>query len=175
MSQSNNKIYYKYEEIHSSVQNAALLVTKFKPDYYIAISGGGLIPARMLRTVVNVPILTVCMKLYDDTTNQPTEMSYIQWLDQSTIDKLVGKRVMIIDEVDDTRTTIYNCVERFLQYNLGALGVFVVHNKIKPKKVDKLQDGVIYIAAENIEDRWIVYPWDSNDIVAHNELSSLNK
>ena len=170
-----NKYYYRYEEIHKSVQNAAPLVKEFKPDYYIAISGGGLIPARMLRTVVNVPILTVCMKLYDDSTNKPTEeMSYIQWLDQSTIDKLKGKRVMIIDEVDDTRTTIYNCVDRFLQYDLDALGVFVVHNKLKPKKVANLQDGVTYIAAENIEDKWIVYPWDSIDIGVHNELS-LNK
>lgn len=169
-----DKIYFTYDEIHNSIKRVAHLVKEFNPDYIVAISGGGLIPARMLRTHCNVPILTVSMKLYDDKTHKPKDKpDYVQWLDDKNEQLLIGKRVIIVDEVDDTRTTLYNCVEQFLKYKLSGIGVFVVHNKLKDKMVDNLQDGVVYIAAEDVLDSWIVYPWDNlEDMEEHNNMAA---
>lgn len=78
-------------------------------DCIVAIGGGGFIPARMLRTFVKIPILAVSLELYDDATNTRKDTpTKIQWFDDvSGVGKRVqGKRVLIVDEVDDSRTTL---------------------------------------------------------------------
>jgi len=75
----------------------------------VAIGGGGFIPARMLRTFVKIPIITVSLELYDDETNTRRERpTKLQWFDavSGVGDRLKGKRVLIVDEVDDSRTTL---------------------------------------------------------------------
>ena len=75
--------------------------------FQVAIGGGGFIPARILRTFVHIPILTVALQLYDDQTNTPKEEpTIIQWFDSQNLQKLKGKRVLVVDEVDDSRTTL---------------------------------------------------------------------
>ena len=45
--------------------------------------------------------------------------------------------------------------------NKTNLGIFVVHNKIKPKAlVNENLDIAYYLAGEDVEDNWIVYPWE---------------
>ena len=51
-----NKLNYTYHEIHNMVKEGSLRLKDFKPDYIVAVAGGGLIPARILRTFINVPI-----------------------------------------------------------------------------------------------------------------------
>jgi hypoxanthine phosphoribosyltransferase len=59
--------------------------------------------------------------------------------------------VLIVDEVDDTRTTLQFAVEELLhKCQPKRVGVCVVHNKIKPKK-GILPEGVAYFAAENVQ------------------------
>lgn len=96
----------------------------------IAIGGGGYVPARMLRSFLksadspNIPIQAIGLSLYEslppahasgDTTpggevEQPgTKVTRTQWLDLTSLGEmgnLVGKRILIVDEVDDTRTTL---------------------------------------------------------------------
>ena len=71
--------------------------------------GGGFIPARMLRTEVKKPILAISLELYDDATKTANEtVLRKQWFTEEpgTFGALVrGKRVLIVDEVDDTRVT----------------------------------------------------------------------
>lgn len=69
-----------------------------------------------------------------------------------------GKRVLIIDEVDDTRATLQYAVEELKKTNNpAAVGVLVVHNKLKPKK-GTLPDDVTYIAGEHVPNAWNCYP-----------------
>ena len=89
----------------------------------IAIGGGGFIPARMLRSFLkepgqpNVRIMAIILSLYEEIESENgiekpgTQVVRTQWIDyhQSKID-LVGKNVLIIDEVDDTRTTLHYAV-----------------------------------------------------------------
>lgn len=92
----------------------------------IAIGGGGFIPARILRSFLkkpgspNIPIQAIGLSLYESL-GEDTEVEQIgtkvtrtQWLDLTALgqmENLVGKRILIVDEVDDTRTTLEYAVK----------------------------------------------------------------
>jgi hypoxanthine phosphoribosyltransferase len=84
-----------------------------------------------------------------------------QWLDDEIIKQFVnGKTVLIVDEVDDTRTTLYHCVEELKKYSTPTkIIVSVIHNKLKLKR-RVLTEDIIYIPGKETGDEWIVYPWD---------------
>lgn len=111
------------ESAESSLQD-------LNPQLMIAIGGGGYIPARILRTFMkqqgrdaagnatsrNIPIQAIGLTLYEsagtddaDVEVPGTKVTRTQWLDLSALgemENLVGKRVLIVDEVDDTRRTL---------------------------------------------------------------------
>jgi uncharacterized protein len=95
----------------------------------IAIGGGGYVPARILRSFLkqpgspNIPIQAIGLSLYEQLpSTHPsshstpgeveapgTKVTRTQWLDLTSLgemENLVGKRILIVDEVDDTRTTL---------------------------------------------------------------------
>ena len=145
-----DKLKPSYNDIHNIVKKIADKVIEFKPDVIIAISGGGLIPARMIRTHIKKPIFTVGFTLY----NKEDKMMEI------LKDYLDKKTVLIIDEVDDTRTTLYHCVKEIKKcVTPKNIIVSVIHNKIKLKKY-LLTGDIIYIPGKEIGDQWILYPWD---------------
>jgi hypoxanthine phosphoribosyltransferase len=88
---------------------------------------------------------------------------------------LIGKNVLIVDEVDDTRTTLEYAVrelEKDVEAAVQKLGrqgekthfsIFVLHNKDKPKKGNLPQDILEgrYSAARTVGDVWINYPWEA--------------
>eukprot|EP01098_Paradermamoeba_levis_P014538 TRINITY_DN6981_c0_g1_i1.p1 TRINITY_DN6981_c0_g1~~TRINITY_DN6981_c0_g1_i1.p1 ORF type:complete len:177 (+),score=49.82 TRINITY_DN6981_c0_g1_i1:97-627(+) len=172
------KLYFSYEEIHELVGVLSEKIKEFNPDVLVAIGGGGFIPARILRSYIHKPILAVGLELYDDVTNLPKEEpTKTQWFDEhsNAEQRLKGKRVLVVDEVDDTRTTLQYCVAELMKmYSPSAVGVMVLHNKLKPKR-GKLPESVTYFTGKDLEDRWVVYPWDSLDIVTHTQLANSQK
>jgi len=99
----------------------------------VAIGTGGFIPARILRTYLGKPILAVGIAYYD-IHDQP--MAYprkVQWIEEAE-KQLADKRILLVDEVDDTRTTLEYCTTELLSYKPKALAVAVLHNKNKEKK-----------------------------------------
>ena len=117
----------------------------------------GLIPARIIRNYIKKPIYVVTLSLYDECEkkNEKNEINVIQWVDL----ELKDKKVVIIDEVDDTRQTMDYCIQRLkLVNNANNIGVFVLHNKLKSKVGDL--SNIHYMSCETIEDKWVVYPWD---------------
>ena len=57
------KYYCTYNMIHKTIRALAFEIkeSSFKPDVIVAIGTGGFIPARMLRTFLYKPILTVAV------------------------------------------------------------------------------------------------------------------
>ncbi|KAI9840298.1 MAG: hypoxanthine-guanine phosphoribosyltransferase [Sclerophora amabilis] len=211
------KVYVTYNEVHKLCQkNADRILEDFQPNLMIAIGGGGYVPARILRSFLkrnnasNIPIQAIGLSLYEnlgssnadktpaDGTNggvdpvveQPgTKVTRTQWLDLSSLEmaNLVGKRILIVDEVDDTRTTLEYAVKELqkdvetARQKLGREGekttfsVFVLHNKDKTKKgqlpADMLSENR-YLAAETVSDIWICYPWEATDIDEHDRLAT---
>jgi hypoxanthine phosphoribosyltransferase len=88
---------------------------------------------------------------------------------------LIGKNVLIVDEVDDTRTTLEYAVrelEKDVEAAVQKLGrqgektnfsIFVLHNKDKTKKGNLPQEILKgrYSAARTVGDVWINYPWEA--------------
>ncbi|KAF2107859.1 hypothetical protein BDV96DRAFT_672674 [Lophiotrema nucula] len=186
--------------IHKLCQDSAeRILNEFAPNLMIAIGGGGYVPARILRSFLkrpgspNIPIQAIGLSLYEslgtDPVEQPgTKVTRTQWLDLSSLEmaNLIGKNVLIVDEVDDTRTTLEYAVRELekdvqeAQTKLGREGekttfsIFVLHNKDKTKKGNlpgSLIDQGKYLAAKTVGDVWICYPWEATDIDEHDRLS----
>ena len=148
------KIYYTYQDITNLIENNVSKIKEYNPDYIIAIGGGGLIPARIIRNYIDKPIYVVTLSLYDEC-EKKNDINVIQWVDLD----LKDKKVVIIDEVDDTRQTMDYCIQRLkLVNNANNIGVFVLHNKLKSKVGDL--SNINYMSCTEIDDKWIVYPWD---------------
>jgi hypoxanthine phosphoribosyltransferase len=103
----------------------------------IAIGGGGYVPARILRSFLktpgspNIPIQAIGLSLYEQLASDRVEeapgtrVTRTQWLDLSSLGEmsnLLGKRVLIVDEVDDTRTTLEYAVKE-LEKDVEAAAV----------------------------------------------------
>ncbi|KAK4099459.1 PRTase-like protein [Parathielavia hyrcaniae] len=201
------KLYVTYNDVHKLCQESApKILADFKPDLMIAIGGGGYVPARILRSFLkqpgshNIPIQAIGLSLYerlsgsaaDDAVETPgTRVTRTQWLDFTALGEmssLVGKRVLIVDEVDDTRTTLEYAVKELqkdveeARAKMGSdlkteFGIFVLHNKDKPKKgtlPENLTNGR-YLAARTVGDEWICYPWEAMDIDEHDRNAAAAK
>ncbi|KGO36538.1 hypothetical protein PEX1_035680 [Penicillium expansum] len=199
------KQYATYNDVHNLCKNSAKApLGSFDINLIIAIGGGGYIPARILRSFLktpggpNIPIQAIGLSLYerlgtDSVEEVPgTKVTRLQWLDiNSSMANLIGKNVLIVDEVDDTRTTLQYAVEELekdvneAQKQLPAgdkrkdlktnFFVFVLHNKQKAKKgklpEDMTDNDNRYHAAVTTGDVWICYPWEAENIEDHDNLA----
>jgi len=159
------RYYLTYNEIHQTVKELADRIKRsgFNPDVIVAIGTGGFIPARIIRTFIDKPILTVGLQYYNRA-NRPEEMPRkIQWIDEVE-KKLPGKRILLVDEVDDTRVTLEYCLRELLSHRPAEMAVAVLHNKRKKKAGIIPGEVSRYYVGRELEDRWICYPWDALDI-----------
>ncbi|CAG7847131.1 Hypoxanthine-guanine phosphoribosyltransferase Short=HGPRT; Short=HGPRTase [Serendipita indica DSM 11827] len=190
-----------YSDVHKLIGKAAerIIQSNFKPDLIIAIGGGGFFPARVMRTFLkdpstkrNIPILAIGLSLYESlpgTTEEQLGKAVVrtQWLGPSK--ELLGRKALIIDEVDDSRTTLEYAVKELqkdMELELAKLdeneregqqtkfGIFVVHNKRKPK-AGTLPPDIPYFAGAEVDDVWLDYPWEMKDIDEHDRLAALAK
>ncbi|KAI9871710.1 MAG: hypoxanthine-guanine phosphoribosyltransferase, partial [Pleopsidium flavum] len=187
--------------VHKLCQaSAQRILDDFQPNLMIAIGGGGYVPARILRSFLkrpgssNIPIQAIGLSLYetlggDNQVEEPgTKVTRTQWLDLSSLEmsNLVGKNILIVDEVDDTRTTLEYAVKELekdvetARKKMGQEGekskfsIFVLHNKDKQKKGHLPEDMLNehrYLAAKTVPDVWICYPWEATDIDEHDRLA----
>ena len=168
------KIWYTYDEIHHVIKQLAAKIQAADTPYdaMIAIGGGGFIPARILRCFLDIPIYAVTTAYYDsDNEGQTTEsVRKIQWIDPLP-SELRGKNVLVVDEVDDSRVTLEFVLNELLKESFATVGVAVLHEKLKPKR-GSLPEGIPYYSGLTVEDWWINYPWDAEDIVEHNRLAA---
>jgi len=190
-----------YNDVHNIIKRSAEQVNQFKPDLVIAIGGGGFFPARVLRTFLkgpdigkNVPIYAIGLNLYESIPGSTSEkigseVTRTQWLGPDAGTILIRKRVLIVDEVDDSRKTLQYAVSELQKDAEKAVqllphhdregtktefAVFVVHNKLKPK-LGSLPKDIPYYAGEEVEDLWLDYPWEARDIEEHDRLAVAQK
>ncbi len=166
----NEKFYVSYNTVHKLIKDLSQKIIKsdFDPDVIVAIGSGGFIPARIIKTFINRPIYAVGISYYGVDNKHRTHPTKIQWIDEVQ-EQLKGKKVLLIDEVDDTRATLGYCVRELLKYDPEEIAVLVLHNKKKEKDVDFPVEIKRYYPALEIDDMWIKYPWDADDIEDHSE------
>ena len=131
----------------------ATLAEKVGVDYdvVLAITRGALVPAGMLAYRLGLRNILVAAVAYYDDTGQPAEQpTFLQF----PADPLLhSRRVLIIDEVWDTGTTIAAVVER-VQMAGGRPTTAVLHYKPGRSKVDHEPDHFVVAT-----DAWVVYPF----------------
>ncbi len=162
------KYYFSYEDIHKTALDISNRVkaSGFAPDVIVAIGSGGFIPARIMRTFLGKPILAVGIAYYD-AEDRPSDLPRkVQWIEEAE-KKLAGKRILLVDEVDDSRTTLEYCVRELQRHGPSEIAVAVLHNKLKEKRGSIPPEVTRYFAGLDVKDRWICYPWDALDIDAH--------
>ncbi len=166
---SNGKKYYiSYKAVHKTIKILAkqIISSGFNPDIIVAIGTGGFIPARILKTFLNKPILTVGVAYYDENNIPKKSPEKIQWIDEVE-KKLTGKKILLVDEVDDSRTTLEYCLRELLNHSPAEIAVAVLHNKLKEKRGRIPKEIARYYTGRELKDRWICYPWDAQDIDLH--------
>jgi hypoxanthine phosphoribosyltransferase len=204
MSTAVNKVYVSYNQLHDIIRRTVQrtkLVERFSPTLLIAISAGGFLPTRVLRNIIkseiggkSLPIQTIGLCLYE---SDQQKIYKTQWISTDRKNdplavSFSGQRILIVDEVDETRTTLSYAVKELendieKQRNAAEenqeewikpkLGVFVVHNKVVAKRgnlPDDLMENA-YFVGENVGGEWIVYPWDALDIDEHTRLAENSK
>ncbi len=166
------KYFLSYEHIHLSVRTLAFKIAAsgFDPDLIVAIGTGGFIPARILKTYLKKPIFTVGISYYGPDNVPAKSPRTIQWIDEVE-KKLAGKSVLLVDEVDDSRVTLEYCLRELLLHRPAEIAVAVLHNKKKEKKGRIPAEVHRYFAGEELDDKWICYPWDATDITEHERIS----
>ncbi|MCH3916906.1 MAG: phosphoribosyltransferase [Spirochaetia bacterium] len=165
------KYYVSYNTVHKLVKKLAGRIedSGFDPDVIVAIGSGGFIPARIMKTFINRPIYAVGISYYGVDRKHRDHPQKIQWIDEVQ-EQLRAKKVLLIDEVDDTRATLAYCVGELLKYKPEEIAVLVLHNKLKKKDLEFPPEIKRYFPAMEIGDIWIKYPWDAEDIDAHCKL-----
>lgn len=163
-----DKLIFTYNDIHRTVAGLAAQIqaSGFNPDLTVAIGTGGFIPARMLKTHLKKPILTVGIAFYNDDNQIMDSPRKVQWIDEVE-QKLRRKKVLLIDEIDDTRATLEYCLRELLSHGPTEIAVAVLHSKLKPKKGTYPAEIKRIFNGQLLEDKWVVYPWDAVDIDAH--------
>jgi hypoxanthine phosphoribosyltransferase len=162
------KFFFTYQDIHKTAKDIARRVKEsgFETDIIVAIGSGGFIPARIIRSFLGKPILAVGIAYYD-ADDKPTELPRkVQWIEEAE-KKLSGKRILLVDEVDDSRATLEYCIRELMRHGPSEIAVAVLHDKLKEKRGVIPPEVSRYFAGRRLEDRWIVYPWDAPDIDAH--------
>lgn len=150
---------YTYEEVHRMIRSISdKIKADYDPEVIIAIGGGGLVPARILRTYLNIPILVVSTVAYSRD-KLLDKIVCTQWV----YDNLAGKRVLLVDEVDDSGTTIKFCLDKLISENLAdRIAIFTINckNKKKHYSLGDYPDPPTYFCCQEIDDVWVNYPWD---------------
>lgn len=120
-------------------------------DVLLAITRGGLVPAGMLAYLLgHRDILVAAVAFYDDEGKPGDSPAFLQF----PADPLLhGKRVLIVDEVWDTGTTIEAVVER-VRLAGGEPTTAVLHYKPARSKVRSQPDHHVVST-----DAWVVYPF----------------
>lgn len=130
-----------------------VLAEKVGTDYdvVLVITRGGLVPAGMLAYRLGLrDILVAAVAYYDDEGRTSERPMFFQFPSDPL---LHGRRVLIVDEVWDTGTTIAAVVER-VRVAGGEPTTAVLHYKPGRSKVDLVPDHHV-----EATDDWVVYPF----------------
>lgn len=145
------------ERIHVSWADLEVLVERLAEDIrgdfdaLLAVTRGGLVPAGMLAYRLGIRnILVAAVAFYDDAGQAGAEPSFLEFPADPV---LHGRRILVVDEVWDTGTTIAAVVDRIRQAG-GVPTTAVLHYKPTHSRVDLVPDHHAVVT-----DAWVVYPF----------------
>jgi uncharacterized protein len=159
------KIYYSWQDVENQTQEILrrLQHDAWMPDYVVGLTRGGLVPANLISQYLEVPMETLKVSLRDDTSQPESNL----WMAEDAFEQ---KRILIVDDINDSGATLNWIKEDWMSSNLpdnskweeiwgDTVRVAVlVDNEASTSKLNVSYSAVDLNKTE--EDCWIVFPWE---------------
>ena len=147
-----NKLYFTNIQMRNALIQIEdkLVHSGWMPDVIMGVNRGGVIPGVYLSHRINKKHVPIDVRLRDNIDSPNMDSLY------KAIDK--GEKILVIDDINDTGATFehirFNCA-----HNTNVRYAAVINNKPSPFTVDYYG----YEIDKNIEDWWVVFPWEEWD------------
>jgi len=140
-----------WDDLDAMVGDLASRLASDQFDLMLAITRGGLVPAGMLAYRLGIRnILVAAVEFYDDHGQPGPHPTFLQF----PADPLLrGQRILVVDEVWDSGTTIHAVTDRIRQAG-GLPTTAVLHWKPQRSLVPEEPD--VHAVST---DAWVVYPF----------------
>jgi uncharacterized protein len=146
-----DKVVVSWDDLAALVDRLAERVRPLDVDLMLTITRGGMVPAGMLAYRLGIRnILVAAVEYYDARGRPGPAPTFLQFPPDGL---LRGQRILVVDEVWDSGTTIHAVVERVRQAG-GLPTTAVLHYKPGRSLVPSVPD---HHAATT--DAWVVYPF----------------
>lgn len=160
-----HKIYYTNENIAGFTNDIIrqLVQGKWKPDYVVGLTRGGLVPALYISHYLDIPMHTLKVSLRDDSNGAESNL----WMAE---DAFYGKNILIVDDINDSGATlqwikkdwpcgVFPSDERWnhIWNNTVRFAVLVGNEASEFKEVDYASE-IINKLEKNV---WCVFPWET--------------
>lgn len=126
----------------------------FKPDTIVAISRGGLVPAKLFSDALDVRDLRVIrLSFYETTGKRMDEPRLVDPLPGS----IDGRNVLLVDDISDSGESFKAAIAHLLEHNPASVKTASIHMREgSPFKPD-------FFFQSN--DKWVVYPWEKREFM----------
>jgi hypoxanthine phosphoribosyltransferase len=148
-----NKEYINWALIYTGLQRIReqMITNRWSPEIIVGINRGGCIPGILLSHKLNVPHLPLDVRLRDHTDTERPSLELLE--------KLQGKDVLIIDDINDTGATF-----DYIHSEFGSVKTFryaAIYNN-EPSSFDKVNYSAYNINKDK-NPAWLVFPWEDWD------------
>jgi hypoxanthine phosphoribosyltransferase len=142
-----NRIYFNYEDVLTMCHDLAFQIETWKPDLLVGIKRGGVVPALHLSHHLDKPMEIITWQTRDNSHQEHNQNLIEQILD--------GKRVVFVDDINDSGVTI---TEISHVYNVNN----EMHNVMFATLIEKVDTSKRSDVSSLIlgNDKWIVFPWE---------------
>jgi hypoxanthine phosphoribosyltransferase len=143
------KYFVSHDYIYDLIQIIKTNPSTADIDYIIGASRGGLVPAVWISHALDKPLLTVNLQSY-----KKTKQSEITWLQKFDPDIIMGKNLLIVDDICDTGNT-FNEIKKVC-VNAKSIQFAAIVQKTQ------IKDAECYTAllSHPTADVWYVFPWE---------------
>jgi hypoxanthine phosphoribosyltransferase len=172
------KIYYSWQDVQRQTQEILRQINldRWRPDYVVGLTRGGLVPANLISQYLEVPMETLKVSLRD---NGENGCESNLWMAEDSFghrefDPMASddgrKRILIVDDINDSGATL-NWIMKDWQsscfpkdkrwkeiWGNNVRVAVLVDNDASKSKLNVSYSAVDLNKAE--EDSWIVFPWE---------------
>ncbi len=162
-----SKVHYTWKDIEHMIDtiNNLMFADNWRPDYIVGMTRGGLVPAVMMSNKTGIIMHALDVR-FRDTDNNYTGPESNTWMAEDALAN--GKKILIIDDINDTGKTLSWIREDWqasmggATYNNSVWGDSVRTACLVDNGASDF-DVMDYTAleinkAEN--DIWVVFPWE---------------
>jgi len=142
-----------WETVSTYCERLTGQIKEFRPEVIVAISRGGLVPARLLADSLDVRVIEVLGIAFHKTM---TGSSGFPQIAQDIAVEVRGRRVLVVDDVADIGRSLVVAKDHLMRKGASEVKTAAIHYKTNPMSRPD------YYAAT--ADAWVVYPWETHEM-----------